>query len=481
MNWKKNGFGYLMWIIYVLMIGGALAGIGNVICGSFQVATYFGVVAAAVYVLAAGAIVLLLHRMAKKYSAATADRQRMFRFAEGGLVLLSLISGLLLRLTGLSDVSEQSTYFELAQVVLGQEIPRIAHGAVYLYLQLLHFFFLILGNKYLVGIGLQIGLQLAASLILYAALKGLAGRVPALMTLAFFMLSPYTIGKSLALSPEMLYLVLFSLVLLYLSACVRSSLHWGLCLLGGCLAAVLSYLDVAGILTLVILFGVLFAQGEQGKKVRIAGAFAGGAGFLLGAVACFLTDALSSGSSVIGVLNAWVQTYHWEQLKLSVTVTGLDTVWMSALLLCFMVWGIFSFWCAKAYERFGVWIFCMILTVLAQCVGIFTPELDGYGYLLLFCAVLAGISVRESIFSPARANGIPGGATMEKGAKMDREKAKEAEERREEATNSETQFIENPLPLPKKHEKRIMDYDIELTGEMDDYDVAVADDDDFDI
>ena len=42
-------------------------------------------------------------------------------------------------------------------------------------------------------------------------------------------------------------------------------------------------------------------------------------------------------------------------------------------------------------------------------------------------------------------------------------------------------FIENPLPLPKKHVKREMTYAKEVKGTEMDFDVSVAEDDDFDI
>ncbi len=44
----------------------------------------------------------------------------------------------------------------------------------------------------------------------------------------------------------------------------------------------------------------------------------------------------------------------------------------------------------------------------------------------------------------------------------------------------EVKFIENPLPLPKKHEKRVMDYKLNSDKDLGGYDVFVADDDDFD-
>ena len=41
--------------------------------------------------------------------------------------------------------------------------------------------------------------------------------------------------------------------------------------------------------------------------------------------------------------------------------------------------------------------------------------------------------------------------------------------------------LDNPLPVPKKHEKKEMDYKMELSGDMLDYDHEVSDEDDFDI
>jgi len=32
-------------------------------------------------------------------------------------------------------------------------------------------------------------------------------------------------------------------------------------------------------------------------------------------------------------------------------------------------------------------------------------------------------------------------------------------------------YIENPLPVPERHEHKQMDYDVELTSENDDYDI----------
>ena len=43
------------------------------------------------------------------------------------------------------------------------------------------------------------------------------------------------------------------------------------------------------------------------------------------------------------------------------------------------------------------------------------------------------------------------------------------------------QYIENPLPLPKKHVKKTMDYKFEPEEHLMKYDIEVSDDDDFDL
>ena len=40
-------------------------------------------------------------------------------------------------------------------------------------------------------------------------------------------------------------------------------------------------------------------------------------------------------------------------------------------------------------------------------------------------------------------------------------------------------YLENPLPVPKKHEKRTMDFDME--GKADDFDIQIDENDDFDV
>lgn len=55
-----------------------------------------------------------------------------------------------------------------------------------------------------------------------------------------------------------------------------------------------------------------------------------------------------------------------------------------------------------------------------------------------------------------------------------------AHKQEENETSSKPNYIENPLPLPKPHQKRVLDYKVEPSGH-DDFDHVVDENDDFDI
>lgn len=584
MSWKKNIFSRLVCVVYLLVIGTAMAFTGSAICGSIGVAEYIGGIAAVAYLLLAGLIVYALRKTAAKLKGIPYSRGKVFLWIECILAVVLFAAGLFLRVGKMQADVDGSVFLDLAYVSSdGQTIPLFAHGAVYFYIWTLRLMFMLLGNKVPVALGLQIVLQMLGVLILYFAVRKMAGRVPAIMMLVFFMLSSYTAEKVIMLSPEMFYLLLFSIALLYASRGVDCVFGWLFWLFAGVMTALLVYLDVAGLLLIPLMLGVIVSR-RKGAKRKIAGGMLGfAAGLLLGELSCVLIDALISSRSAIGIIEAWVQMYRFEEPRLAVTLSGFSTVWLIAFLLCFMAWGIFSSWSGRETERFSIWIICLLIAALMQCLGIFTEEMSGALYIFFFSTVLAGLSVKESIAIPEAesseegSNGVKAvlpeleveelgedeeeqnetGAgeeiaevqtEQEKDEKKEKEEPesgaeaetadvrteeyrqpdveqkttdkdrvtveaenmieekqerKEAEQRvseqeeqeRKEAEQKasekeeteqkqEIEYIENPLPLPKKHVKRVMDYalDSEPNSEknLDGYDYFVSDDDDFD-
>ena len=58
------------------------------------------------------------------------------------------------------DVAAEDVWFDTVRVTTQTQIPQVVHGAVYLYLQILHGLLLLLGNKITVALGFQAGLQI---------------------------------------------------------------------------------------------------------------------------------------------------------------------------------------------------------------------------------------------------------------------------------------------------------------------------------
>ena len=105
------------------------------------------------------------------------------------------------------------------------------------------------------------------------------------------------------------------------------------------------------------------------------------------------------------------------------------------------------------------------------CVCTVPTPMTGYGVLpygtvaLFIWCVLAGLGLQ---------NCIMGGNDLVMQAKIEEINAAAPVEEK-------SRFIENPLPLPKKHVKREMDYEYKVAPEDMKFDIEVDEKDDFDL
>lgn len=470
MSWKKNAFSYLIWLIYTLVTGTVLVFLIGGVTGEIMT----GVLGTAVLLLFAGALVLLLHRFAPKYSYDCNEKHVVRGVVEAAIAVVLLAVGLVLRIEGLDKAGQIGAYFEMAQVVPAQGVPQLAHGAVYFYVQLLHFVFYFLGNKFIAGIGLQILLQYGAAILLYIAIRRLTGHITALVALTFVMLSPYMIQGTLILSPEMLYFLLFALTLMCLAAGQQSEFQSFRFLIVGLMAAVMTYLDVAGLLLLFLALSVFFGNREENtennRKLRNV-AFCILA-FLIGFIVCVFVDSYISGKSIRGVLTAWFALYRPAEFSLPVVYTPAGAIWECIPLFGMMALGIFSFWRDRKRDYSGIYAAGVCSVILASCVGVFTEEMQGNLWLFLLFAILAGTGAEMCIRK------LPDAVVEKK--QMDKRESVMQEEK-DSISEQKRGYIENPLPLPKKHEKRVMDYVVNEKKDEDDFDIDIVDGDDFDI
>lgn len=483
MSWKKNAFSYILWGVYTAAVIPGFFIIGMYAAGQLGIdEPLVAGGAAGLLLLAVLGGFLLLRRFLrpageKKESGISWD-------VVGKIAVVGLLgAGLFVRLSCLVYAGEEASYFDAAMVAEGAEIPQITHGAVYLYLQVLRLLFLVAGNKWMAGIYLQIALQLAACVILYFGVKRLSGGFPALVMTAFLMLSPHQILQGLVYSPAMLYLCVYGIGLLcitsYLERSARgrvNSVYDALLLLfTGALTAFVCYLDITGVTLLLFAAGVLWLRKK--KPHSIWGNSLLGLVVLMVSTAGFFCvylglDAYASGKSFAGVFRAWQALYQ---------VLGYDAYfWLGRngdyviclVMFLLMAVGAVGFWFRKKGEKLSPWIVVMAGLSAFEFLHITTAEVDGFLLMGWMLAVLSGIGAQSMFWHdklPAR----------------EREAAPEEKELvvLDEGIpdKPKVQYIENPLPLPKKHVKKVMDFVYDPKEHELDYDVQVKEDDDFDI
>ncbi len=543
MRRKKTIVSYLTWIIYAVAAEVGLVCLADAACDARGIPIWYGTAACVAYMLLAGGCVFLIHRRLSRGSALRQEGQRTAEILRAAAATVLFAGGLFLRIRNIPMATESAAYFEVASVSSGTELPQLVHGAVYFYIRLLYGLFFFLGNKFAVAIWTQILLQLLAALFLYVAVRRLTGDVSALVMLAFLMLSPYMIQGAVDLSPEMLYLAIWSGLLLLLSFLGKRDAGKGgvgFFLLGAAIAFA-GYLDVAGFLLLPLTVTVIFSRETDGtpgqRRIRLLLCAAGALSGFFGSVGL---DALASGKTFVGVLSAWGNLYRPLSFRFfsQTAVSGQESAeWI--ILFGILVFGIFSFWRDGRRDAFRGWTFAAALTALAGCFGIFTVEMPADRVFYLLLAVLAGVAVQEAL-RPLEAVRLQemdfpsvinldeetadGGAVSEteglcavtaKDTAADDGRAQETADGREcgtakgkdtaddgraqeapaggaqEAADGKRQtkdaglpkkvvLIENPLPLPKKHEKRTMNYRLDAE-EADDFDLDVDEEDDFDL
>ena len=167
MSWKKNIFSYFLWVIYILIVGVMAVHIGEYITSimnfqngaiSYVIAVFLFLIGFLLFVILGKGITLFPTRDNSKSS-------DVRRIVVRSLIVVALLAvGILLRVYYISYAGEELTYYDIAKVTEKSSIPMVAHGVIYFYLQLLRGLFLIVGNKWIAGIWMQIILHIIASL-----------------------------------------------------------------------------------------------------------------------------------------------------------------------------------------------------------------------------------------------------------------------------------------------------------------------------
>lgn len=535
MYWRKNVVSYLAWLFYTMLVGIALVSLGSRLCAEAGMGVWGGFWAALCYLAVVGGVVFLLHRTSDGRVAFAERNPRLLLALEVVLWMMFLVAGTAVRVIRMGEAVEDSPYFQWAGLTDGQQLPQLVHGAADFYIKVLHTAFFWLGNRYEVGIWLQIAFGLAASVILYFLLRRFLGVVSALVTFGFCMMAPYLVEYVLTFSPGMLYFLVFTVMAALVVWMADRKLPFPVLFFLGIPIAICCYLDISGVLFFLFVMGILLSKRKErtaGRKLAALGLCLAGTVFSFAALLGL--DSLLSGKDFLQVASACFSQYQAKGFRLSVGEGG--STGEQLCLFGLMAFGIFGFWRDRRRDSLSLYVLGTVAVMLGRYFGIFTEEMPGAVCLYLLFSVLAGDSVGLCLKGKAlmmaqgeqeadmgaekphkksgRGRGGKTGKEMsaesilreegklwevgfaekkgekaffeteEKPASPERMTSQGTEE--EKPTNSrpegekKVRYLDNPLPLPKKHVKRVLDYSIQVNTD-DDFDLSVEENDDFDL
>ena len=510
MTCKKTWFSYILWAFYSIIVCICLAmGILTMISGRMDPIMMIGIVC--LFFLGFTAIFYLGQILVNQIGRGRQIKKKVAFGIELFFVLAGVIGSIVWEILLLFSADEgrllQSACLSGSFVKEGSGVPEAAYGAEWMLLHMLRGLFLLVGNHAQAAVLFQMVLQLSGSFLLYRGLRKLYGRFAGTMGLWGMLLLGswpfwqecfgFGTGISEVLQPFWAAAFFFCLGLYLLCSFLTAYQKGGLrskagfaaiFAIGVYLAAVL-YLDFYGVLLVLFGCGILWwipreEELRTGFAKRIVTVLLLLVGVFTGLVFLFGMRSVFEGESFGKVVAEWWKAYTigtggsfvpaFGQMELIAFIT------LSALLF----WGIFCFLKNSGEERLsGIFLMFFSVAVL-QAVGIGAAASDVWWlfFIMIICgAVILGQcfrplkKVEAEIRSEDKTEDKTGDKTEEKTEENSVEKAEQ---------KPEIKFLENPLPGPKKHVAKTLDYDLQedaLPKKEMDYDLQIAEDDDFDL
>jgi hypothetical protein len=469
-----------MWIFYVLFVGTGLLSIHLVFADRWGYDPRFGILGAIVSVGVCALIAFLGRKFVNCFFSGDIDETNkgLTLTIEGVFVIFCLGAGLVLRILALPAAPDSSEFFDIAKITADGQIPYYVHGILYLYLNALHAVFWIFGNKLAAALWAQIILQLFSAWFVFIAARRMAGRIAADITLAVMSFVPSFYMDVISLNVRTGWLLIYSVALFAGSFAAVETVKWWKVLAASAFIGIAGYLDISGFTILCPVLVMLLMHKSEVMSIRRRIPFS----FLLclGTMGMFFAmhaiDSLLSGADFLNILRAWWRLYEPTKFQGFDVLNIPGNMFEIVFILSMMAIGIYSFWFGEKTEKHSPWFLLILILILLTSFGMFTNELNDFPVLFISCAVVAGVSLGQ-IATPYKKKVSEVNTVADVIEEMGT-----YEEETTEVENAEKKidFIENPLPLPKKHVKRVLDYDIKVDAELD-FDFTIDENDDYDL
>lgn len=521
MTYRKTWFSYVLWVIYTMLCIIFLAFVGNYVCVSYfsELFDQIGSLSLSAYakdlfgflIIPAAAILYWIIRGGFE----AVRKKRLYpvkipKMLECVVVLVILSLGIFLRITRvleyiqLQDGAQSNTqayvngmeYFDMAVVKAGASIEPLTYGGAYLYVVLLSAVLSFLGNKIISAIILQVLLQVAGLILVYTVTRKIAGRLPACTALFYFACSESYLEMLNNLGSECLFFVLFMTGMLAMAGfvkyyCMDSAGNVQIltrAASAGILFGILGYLDFTAVVLLFSMIAAIAMCKRKWSRMSVTAVLATVFASVAGWFGICAAISLFRGRGIESEIETWAalhirntRTFGFKPIypySLDILFFGL-----MAVLAAFLV---FEFFRKESERNDTLWI---MLCIVAAPTPMAVFGVQPFGVISMYIwSVLAGLGLQNCMFGGQNKfvktmieeinNTVLQTESVEE---VQAEEVCGAVEQIPEEKKSKPRYLENPLPLPKKHVRKQMDYQYSIEEKDMRFDLEIEEEDDFDI
>lgn len=538
MTYRRTWFSCVLWFLYTIMCIILLA-----ICGAVCVRYFAGLsgnallVSGLLVIPAAAALYWIVRGIATRIRKKRVWKERSAQIIGLFAFLLIMAGGVLIRVICLNNQllpagsdgfinAGGMEFYDMAVVTQEEFVSSIDYGISDLYVMLLSVVLSFLGNKIISAVFLQVFLQITGLVLVYAVTRKIAGRLPACIALLYLSGSLCCLRMIVCFGPEWLFFVFYMFGMLmsvsFIKNYCENHIRKPLAVVGAAVIGVmiggLTYLDLTAVSLLIVVLAVAVGKKTQPGKMPVRNSGGISATVILTAVFVCVAVWVGAMGAVSYVretdLISAISDRLWLCYHNSYPFTNMEPyfldIYMVGMLIIPASFLVFEFFRSGKEQNYMLWIL-MCLLVAPTPIAVYGEH--GFGMLSLFVwAVLAGLGIQNCLFggqvkvmqavierintAAEQAQQAEKHVNPEKTANT--RQSTEVQEQEQQiagtATVKEAQqpemtenqvtkprYIENPLPLPKKHVARGMDYRYAVEEKDMKYDVEVPDDDDFDV
>ncbi len=481
MRYKKSLGSNICWLSYTLIIGIALLCMVAGICENAGFSVYVSIPIFLVVLLAISGVAFGLHGCVNSYLYRLQDSPVAAGLLKAVGITVFLTVGLYLRLQYVVAFGDTEMFKDSAVELFDLQSSTPVHGSTYLFLNLYLLVFSFINAYAGTTIVMELVFQLLIAFLLYFCLHKRVGYLCGLTSFAFMMVAPSVIQRLGHTSSEslMVLLSLFVCMLLLIdSSAKENSVYLFLC---GILVGLLVYLNITAVLLVV----VLLSTAVQAEKNRLLNSVAGLAGGFLAFIGYVCLDAMENQMVFSKMLTEWwSQSRNYYDFSLQLSVENI----VLFLLMSLVGFGYYFF--AKKDQLSLAFLMCLAIFAL-KWFGLPCVDVTGNLSLFLLLVYFAGLGLNQCCEMEAYEEEVDSHVEDDEIYEEERLSMKEKVQPFEpaewvqnpvqEPPVPKVQFLENPLPLPKKHVKKAIDFPITLTRETAEYDYEISENDDFDI